>query len=312
MTTLEAVAAKHARDQKRLAERTAKKLAAVWRKVDPGNISRSWYSFLPEAFAIVASGQIAAGVLVDDYVDRALLLQDIDPDRVGSVQASRLAGVASDGRNLTSLLYQPAVATLTDLQRGGSVAHARAAGLLKLDVIGRTQVADAGRGAESVAIAARRRVTGYVRMLSRPSCSRCIVLAGKFYRWNTGFRRHPRCDCRHVPAREDSADDVRTDPRAAFDDLDEAQQDKVFTKAGAEAIRNGADISQVVNARRGMDTAVVFGQQVLHTREGVTRYGVAGRRLKSPVRLMPEQIFIEAKGNRAEAVRLLKLHGYIN
>ena len=51
-------------------------------------------------------------------------------------------------------------------------------------------VADAARGAESVSIATRPRV-GYVRYLSPPSCSRCAILAGRFYRWSTGFLRHP-------------------------------------------------------------------------------------------------------------------------
>jgi hypothetical protein len=29
------------------------------------------------------------------------------------------------------------------------------------------------------------------------------------------------------------------------------------------------------------------------------------------VRLMPEQIYVEAGGNRHEAIRLLRVHGYI-
>src|SRR5690606_23965723 len=33
----------------------------------------------------------------------------------------------------------------------------------------------------------------YVRMLTPPSCSRCTVLAGRWYRKNAGFARHPGC-----------------------------------------------------------------------------------------------------------------------
>ena len=44
---------------------------------------------------------------------------------------------------------------------------------------------------------ATRKNVGYVRMLNPPSC-RCSVLAGRFYRWNNGFLRHPKCDCVHV------------------------------------------------------------------------------------------------------------------
>jgi hypothetical protein len=78
----------------------------------------------------------------------------------------------------------------------------------------------------------------------------------------------------------------------------------VFGKAGAEAIRAGADITQVVNARQGMQTATVFGRSALVTT-------TARRRSSARVRLMPEQILLEAKGSRDEAIRLLKLHGYL-
>jgi hypothetical protein len=112
------------------------------------------------------------------------------------------------------------------------------------------------------------------------------------------------CDCIHIPSREDSADDLQTSPRAFFRSLGAAEQDRVFGKAGAEAIRAGADIAQVVNARQGMQTATVFGRSALVTT-------TARRRSSARVRLMPEQILLEAKGSRDEAIRLLKLHGYL-
>ncbi len=72
----------------------------------------------------------------------------------------------------------------------------------------------------------------------------------------------------------------------------------MFGKAGAEAIRAGADIGSVVNARRGMYTAA--GGR-LYTRSGATRT----RR-----RMMPEQIVREAT-DRDDTLRLLRLHGYL-
>lgn len=79
------------------------------------------------------------------------------------------------------------------------------------------------------------------------------------------------------------------------------EQAKAFTVAGAEAIRSGADPARVVNARRGMYEA---GGRLL-TREATTRRGI-GR----PIRLMPEQIYRDAR-DRSETLRLLRLHGYI-
>ncbi|MFK4494807.1 hypothetical protein [Dermacoccus sp. GAS27A] len=110
------------------------------------------------------------------------------------------------------------------------------------------------------------------------------------------------CDCRHIPTTERTAGHLTTDPRAYFDSLDAAQQERIFTKAGAQSIRDGADMAQVVNARRGMTTAQVGSERVLATRAGATR----GR-----VRLMPETIMQIAGSDRTEAIRLLRLHGYL-
>jgi hypothetical protein len=60
-------------------------------------------------------------------------------------------------------------------------------------------VNDAGRTASLVDVGRRPAVTGYVRSLNPPSCSRCAVLAGRVYRYSTGFQRHPRCDCLMTP-----------------------------------------------------------------------------------------------------------------
>src|SRR5690606_16892226 len=109
--------------------------------------------------------------------------------------------------------------TVTALDRGRSLREALAIGQATLDMIVRTQVADAGRVADGVALAARRRAGGYVRMVVGATCDRCIILAGRWYRWNQGFQRHPRCDCIHIPAREDTAESVQTDPRKLFDSM---------------------------------------------------------------------------------------------
>ena len=217
-----------------------------------------------------------------------------------------LVGVASDGRELQVLLEWPALTALTALSRGHTVDRAMAAGEAHVRMIAATQVADAGRVADQVAMTARPAATGYRRMLVGMSCSRCVILAGRWYAVNAGFRRHPLCDCIHVPGREDTTDDVRTNPTAYFESLSAEEQDRVFTKAGAEAIRLGANINQVVNARRGarglttagarvtgaearmlrggrsrgrLEAVDMYGRQLLVTSEGVTVRGVAGIRL---------------------------------
>lgn len=325
--TVDQVAVAHYRRQAAIARRTAGRIAALWRLVDGRDVTASWSAQLAQAFTVLSSAQAIAAASSGSYVEDALHARGEVADAAGRVSATRFAGVASDGRDLVGLLLQPAIRSLAVIGAGASPARALLAGGAELDMIVRTQVADAGRVADGVAIAARPDVAGYTRVLVGKSCSRCIVLAGRWYRWNAGFRRHPRCDCRHVPTVRDMSDDVRTGPRAYFDSLSRAEQDKAFGKAGAEAIRDGAEISQVVNARRGLYTASVFGRDVLATTEGITTRGLAGTRLGARqdgrkrdggryrsavrVRLMPEQIYREAKGDRAEVIRLLRLHGFL-
>jgi hypothetical protein len=287
-------ARRHYQDRTRLARLAEQAAARLWRQVDAANIASSWETLLPRLLAALVAGQRAAAELTDPYL-QAL---DLDGPRVNP---SAFAGVASDGRDLETLLRQPVVTSKVALARGAGTTRALTSGQMAVRIIAATQVADTGRVADGVAVAARPQV-GYVRMVVGKTCARCLILAGKRYRWNAGFNRHPKCDCIHIPTREDSADDLRTDPNAAFRAMSREEQDQTFGKAGAEAIREGADMARVVNARRGMTTA--GGKQF--TTEATTRRG-AGR----AVRLMPEQIYLEARGDRAEAIRLLRLHGYL-
>ncbi|MEO3922701.1 hypothetical protein ABGB07_02280 [Micromonosporaceae bacterium B7E4] len=309
--SLLSVAREHYRVRARMARALEREAARLWRQVDRANISGSWADLLPRLLVAVVAAQRASAAASDAYVAAALAEQDASTGQVG-VNAAAFAGIASDGRNLGTLLAQPIITSKVALERGTTEAYALAAGQAALQMIVATQVADAGRVADGVALTAQRRATGYVRMTVGRTCSRCLILAGKRYEWNQGFQRHPRCDCRHIPVAEDVPLSVQTSPKAAFDAMDRAEQDRVFTKAGAQAIREGADMGQVVNARKGMYTAA--GRTL--TAEGATRRGFAGARLGAPrgqraIRLMPEQIYREARGNRDEALRLLRLHGYI-
>lgn len=240
---------------------------------------------------VVAAFQVLAARDALNGVESMIEEQGFEAPPAATVAAAPFAGTASDGRGLGSLLGQ----AKTDYQFGLMVA---------------TQLKDVGRMAGATSIATRPAITGYTRMLNPPSCSRCAVLAGKFYKWNAGFQRHPGCDCIHVPARNEAwakSEGYISSPDDYFESLSESEQDRIFTKAGAESVRLGADINQVVNARRGMQTAQIGGRNVLLTSEGVTRRGAA--RTNRP-RVMPETI-LSAATDRDDALRLLKLNGFI-
>jgi hypothetical protein len=298
--TAAAVAAAHYRARQRLVRAAGEEAKRLWRQVDRGRIAASWDELAARMAIVLIAGQRSAAQGADSYLDRILAEQGLTAGAQGRVAVEALSGVAADGRPLASLLRQPVVATLRALSAGVPVGRALAGGYANLEMIVRTEVADAGRVADQLALTARRGADGYVRMLVGKSCGRCAVLAGKRFGWNAGFRRHPQCDCIHIPAREDSANDLRTDPKRYFDGLSKADQDRLFTKSGAEAIREGADIGRVVNASRGMHVA---GDRQLTT--------TARREVGVRLRLMPAQIFREAGTNRAEAIRLLRVHGYL-
>jgi hypothetical protein len=323
---VEPIAARHAEHQVSLARRTSREMARLWRQVDRDRIAASWRALLPQALVMLSTSQMAAAAAAAGlYVDDVLEDYAMSTEAAGRIVPGAFGGIASDGRPLASC----STSRPSPRSSRSEPAHPRPgpcrAGGFTLDLIGRTQVIDAGRVADGVAIAARPQLAGYVRVIVGKTCARCLILAGKRYRWNAGFKRHPRCDCRHVPIAELRDGEV-TNPRAHFDSLSRHDQDELLGAAGAAAVREGADLNQVVNARRGMQTAAVFGRQVQVTTEGTTTRGLAGQRLgaratqtkatsdryrrAANVRLMPEQIMHDAR-DREDAIRLLRLHGYI-
>lgn len=180
------------------------------------------------------------------------------------------------------------------------------------------EIADAGRSAAQAEIVARPDWTNYVRMLNPPSCPRCAILAGRVYRDLEGFRRHPQCDCVHVPVTSwEEAHDrgMVSSPAEAF----EKGQVRGLSKADEQAIRDGADPARVVNATRGTSVpgitaayrADVFGRSVKATTDSTTKRS-AWRKANPTrlVRLRPEAIYEHAR-DREDALRLLRLYGYL-
>ena len=313
-------AVKHYRAMLRL-QRSARAAAAVaWSSLSAAYLSESWDSVSPALAAAVSKLQLDAATRGAGYGGNTLADQGLYEAPEAWVDPSSLAGVSSRGASLGAALYS-AIPHTKDMIAGGMperVALARGREVLQMSAA--AQVADAGRTAAGLDTFARPRV-GYVRMLNPPSCSRCSVLAGRFYRNNEGFQRHPRCDCVHVPTTRTEAaesEGLVHDPYAYFESLSESAQDKTFGKAQAQAIRDGADLFQVVNARRGMSYAGVSsdgtrrGQKVASdfTREGTTRRALWGGANPRGKRLTPDAIYAQGLP-RVETLDLLAKHGYL-
>lgn len=301
MTVFPQATLDHYRDQQRLTVATLASARRLWRRMG-GDFDQSWRTVGRDLLILTEAAQLGAIRQGIDYLPAVLGETGQVDDPAGDVIPQALAGEAPDGRTLEGLLY----GAVTEAKTAAATVPAGQAltrGGLWLDMALQTLVADAARTAVGVGIAARPQITGYVRMLNTPSCARCVVLAGKWFQWNTGFLRHPRCDCRHIPSSEDRAGDYRTDPRAAV----EAGQVRGLSGADRQAISDGADVGQVVNASRGMVTADPQGRRVKATTEGAKAQRA---RTGSRVRLRPDAIYREA-ANRADAIRMLKQFGYL-
>jgi hypothetical protein len=352
------LAARHLAGQRRIAAASMAGALREWGLLDASDLRASWSVISPRLVKVLTAGQMAAASGADDYVTSVVAAEGADGLMEGTVNAAAFAGVAADGRSLDTLMLRPLITAYRAIGDGATPRQALGAGRGLLATIVRSEVADAGRGAVGVGIAGRRTIQGYVRVVQPPACSRCIILAGKEFGWNSGFQRHPKCDCIHLPTtliarnqhrgrvtgdsfspttRLGSSRSGFIDPRAYFNTLSRAEQDRVFGEAGALAIRDGGDMSQIVNARRGMYTADAYARRVAATREGTTRRGqfyraeraraeartgtrfardrIDARRglpsfeLRTP-RLLPEEIYRLAE-DREDAIRLLRRFGYL-
>jgi len=336
-------ASEHYDEQERLAGVVTRGVRRAWRLMRGKRWESAWRTTVgPQVFEIIQAGQEASAATASAYMSAVLAELDIESDVPTRLLPEVFAGVTGSGNPIefatygaviqaAKAQYSPEMADLAP-----SVVERRVLDEAEEFLAGvvATIMADTARAAETAAMAQREWVTGYVRMIEPGACSRCVILAGKFYLYNDGFDRHPECRCVHIPADENTADSVLTSPERYFDNLTAAEQDRVFTNAGAEAIRLGADPSKVVNARRGMETAQrnprgwipkgqlvptdVYGRPTYITTEGVTRTGVFGRinaqrradgKPALRVRLMPESI-VELGRDRADVIRLLRLYGY--
>lgn len=275
----------------------------AWSGIDTGDLSGSWQASLPELAAAVSLVQDSAAALGASYGAATLAAQGLYEAPQHFVNPNAFSGFASDGRSLSGLLYAAVPHTKGLITGGMDVRDAVRKGGAFLSMATQTTIADTGRAAAGVDTATRKNV-GYVRMLNPPSCSRCSILAGRFYRWNNGFRRHPKCDCVHVQTTATAAAETEGlihDPYEYFKSLPAAEQDRTYGKAEAQAIRDGSDIFQVVNAKRGVKPGGLV------TTEGTTRRGNFGR---NGPRLTPEAIY--GKGlSRTETLAELERYGYI-
>jgi hypothetical protein len=305
-------ATSHYRLMQDLQLRAIRRGRRAWVQIDPAHLSTSWREQLPRLTSSVSEVQEDATSAAVGYSAQTLAGRAEYEFPRAFADPSAFVGVLEDGGDLSAAMYMPVITTKQALAGGMTTRQALAVGRDRLDRIVAGAVRDSARGAASVDITARDGI-GYTRMLNPPSCDRCAILAGRFYRWNTGFDRHPNCDCIHVAAKNTKAlqdEGLLADPYDYFHSLSLEEQARIFGKSEARAIRDGADVYQVVNARRGMTKVGARGRQARWTYEGTSRHGNFGRRGLGRARRTVDEIYRTA-GTRTRALRMLEEDGYI-
>lgn len=164
----------------------------LWRLMNPQDLSLAWALMWPQLDRVVQSAQ--SRVALEGATAGSLMLAQrreyVPPQYF--IDASPLVGDAPDGRDLEGMLYSSVTTTKEAIGGGASLDQALSSGMNSLEKLVGTVIADTARQSMGLDIYSRPGV-GYVRMLNPPSCSRCVMLAGRWYRSNKGFRRHPRC-----------------------------------------------------------------------------------------------------------------------
>jgi len=278
--------------QQQIAATTVAAAGKLWRRVGD-DFSASWATVRPEMLQTVQLGRMAAATSSVAYTPAVLAETGQVAAPVGQVNPAAFAEFTPDGRDMGSLLDLSVNRAKSAVASGSTSTAARAQAGAWLSGTLLTVMADTGRAVVGADIAQRPTLTGYVRMLNAPSCSRCVILAGKWYKWNQGFLRHPRCDCRHIPASENVGADLSTDPYKYFESLTPEAQTKAFGRIEARSINDGADIYRSVNLKaRGLGTA-----------KSNLRYG-------TPSKMTIDDIYRTA-GTRTNAVRMMTEQGYI-
>jgi hypothetical protein len=289
----EKLAQQHNAAQLTHAEQTAAAVAGLWRQVSLADLDGSFQAVAAALVAQLVRGQLLGAGTATAYNLGLLGAYGLRPS--GPVLNPR--GFA-DPERLNRVVNFAPIRTKQRIATGMTPDEALASGGHELTMIAETETQEAARGVMDVTTNTEPQIRGYLRHPNPGACARCLILANKFYRSNEGFLRHPRCHCTHVPVPVGSKLIDLPTAKERFKDLTPEQQDRVFTKDGAEAIRKGSDVARVVNSRSGMRSAG----------DGFTSTGTRKRRGQ---RLSPQGCRQQAGGDEARYLELLRSNGYV-
>lgn len=189
------------RHQQQIAAATVGSATKLWRRMDQRrffglmspDFNRGWAEVGPQINEVVRVGRAAAAASAAQYTPALLAETGQVSPAFGSINTVAFLASAPDGRSMSTLLDESVVHAKTAVKNGASASKALSMTETWLSGMLLTVMADTRRGVVGADIAQRPAIAGYTRMLNAPSCSRCVILAGRYFKWNQGFQRHPRC-----------------------------------------------------------------------------------------------------------------------
>lgn len=280
MTAPADVDAAYYADQQRILRAAVDQAQTAWAQLPTGAVSPvAWAEQVqPQVVAAIEQAQVDSAALAPLYIAAALAAAGSVSAPLAVLVAGAFAGLATTGMTLRMLTDFAYAHYRRALALDVPPSEARALGLSRLLRYVSTETADAARLASTAAAVVEPEIAGYERLVHLPACGRCIQLAGRLYRYSTGFLRHPGCDCAMKPVTREQrrTRNIDNHPTALFARMTVAQQNKAFGMNDAAAIRAGADISRVVNSRRAGAVYTAGGHEYTH--EATTVRGV-GRQL---------------------------------
>ena len=333
MSTASTLASDHQAELIAISATATSRSLNIWQQMNPDQLDASWAALSPALLAQADAAVLAAASTADSYVSALSDQYGIESDP-GRVNPRAFLGVDGSGRSSESLLHGAVTTTKQATGAGLGRAQSFQAGAAYLASMMKTALADIGRSSDLTASTGQG-YTHYVRVVNSGACSRCAILAG-ISSFKTAFNRHPACKCTTAPIIEDGSTKVpegfHESPDDYFESLSSAEQDRVFTKGGAESIRSGANVQDVVSARRGANgittsrglgrkTVPNSGRRIVRERIGVntdgtpimgytTTEGTYRGAFKERSRLMPETI-VNLTDDLPTRQMLLRDAGYI-
>lgn len=318
-----------------VSNRTVLRIVQAWRRNSGDDLNQAYAdAYAPMLDALDSAQQDIADYMADTTPD---VMQSLGSHNLKSSEftfnTSKLVGLAGNGQNTFDNLWGSVLMGKHAISQGYQTRTALAVVERDFALRSRTILADTARFSAMMTAKSHSFTAQYVRMLTPPSCGRCVTLAG-MPSGRRPFERHPHCDC--IAAWSDDEKALAThyaNPEDYLNSLSDEELAKTLgSKANARAWKDGADVNQLVNAYRrkgNVRSAQMYGTKIKYTIEGTTKRGWAYSRMKQAgyvkehvrygskywradrPRLMPETIYQLAGSDHAQAMRLLGDYGWL-